>query len=168
MEKLHCFLSSFYTPATGNTGLETLLRGVRVVWKQECPCCGSRQRGSALADTAPSPSIPKVLYHQLHPRCYALISTADSFTHTHTHTQHTHPHAVMARQTQSMQQPIIWGGNSLHELMMKLSLNSAELERLELCSALLTDCGEQSRADDVKANLFLSAVQIWLCEFTCK
>lgn len=51
---------------------------------------------------------------------------------------------------------------------MKLSLNSAELERLELCSALLTDCGVQSRADDVKANLFLSAVQIWLCEFTCK
>lgn len=56
----------------------------------------------------------------------------------------------------------------MHELMMKLSLNSAELERLELCSALLTDCGAQSRADDVKANLFLSAVQIWLCEFTCK
>lgn len=120
--------------------------------------------GSALPHTAPSPSTAKALYYQLHPRCYAFISTADSFTHT----QHTHPHAAMARQTQSMQQPIIWGGNSLHELMMKLSLNSAELERLELCSALLTDCGAQSRADDVKANLFLSAVQIWLCEFTCK
>lgn len=160
-----------------NTGLETLLRGFRVGERaKRWWWSGRRNAHAVVAGRGISEGLSSGLHcSQPQHSQGTLLSAAPPMLYTnfhsrliHTHTQHTHPHAAMARQTQSMQQPIIWGGNSLHELMMKLSLNSAELERLELCSALLTDCGAQSRADDVKANLFLSAVQIWLCEFTCK
>lgn len=145
-----------------NTGLETLLRGLRVggrAKKRWWWWSGSGNAHDVLAGRGISGEVSEGLSSGSH--CSqpqhsqgTLLSAAPPMLcinfHSrliHTHTQHTHPHAAMARQTQSMQQPIIWGGNSLHELMMKLSLNSAELERLELCSALLTDCGapEQGR-----------------------